>query len=277
MTTRCPPIDEREKVIEAKAKNLAFLAGRPGARADAPTVVFLHGSGQAGAFWQRQLEDLGASANTVAVDLPGHGRSDPPALESVAAYAAAVAAFIRECGFARPIPCGLSLGGAIALQMLLDYPQALAGGILIGTGARLRVHPEIFDLMARDYPGFAALTGPLAASPATPAAALAPVEALTAACPPEVTAADYRACDRFDVMGRLAEINLPVLVICGAEDKLTPVKYSDYLVEQIGGARRCIVPRAGHLAPLEQPEAVNAAIREFVEQTFAQHPPIGGL
>ncbi len=256
-------------MIEIKAKGVAFLTGRRAGGAVAPTVVFLHGSGLAGAFWQRQLDDLSASMKTVAPDLPGHGRSDPPALDSVPEYAAAVMAFIRERGFARPIPCGLSLGGAIALQMLLDYPQALAGGILIGTGARLRVRPEIFDLIAQDYPGFAALTGPLAASPASPAAALAPVEALTAACPPEVTAADYRACDRFDVMDRLAEINRPVLVICGAEDKLTPVKYSDYLVERIGGARRCIVPRAGHLAPLEQPAAVNAAIREFVEQTFA--------
>ncbi len=268
MTTRCPPIDEREKVTEAKAKNLAFLAGRPGARADAPTVVFLHGSGQAGAFWQRQLEDLGASANTVAVDLPGHGRSDPPALESVAAYAAAVAAFIRECGFARPIPCGLSLGGAIVLQLLLDHPQTLAGGILIGTGARLRVRPEIFDLIAQDYPGFTAASGRMAASPVTPVRRLAPVEALTAACPPAVTAADFRACDRFDVMDRLVEISRPVLVICGADDKLTPVKYGDYLVGHIKGARRCIVPRAGHLAPVEQPAAVNAAIRDFIEQTF---------
>ncbi|MDJ0803213.1 MAG: alpha/beta fold hydrolase [Desulfobacterales bacterium] len=255
-------------MIEAKAKGMAFLVGRPEARADAPTVVFVHGSGLAGEFWRRQLEDLSASLNTVAVDLPGHGRSDPPSLDSVAAYAAAVTAFIRERGFTRPIPCGLSLGGAIALQMLIDHPQTLAGGILIGTGARLRVQPEIFDLIAQDYPGFVALTARVAASPATPPARLAPVEALTAVCPPAVTAADYRACDRFDVMDRLTEINLPVLVICGADDKLTPVKYSDYLVGQIDGARRCIVPRAGHLAPVEQPAAVNAAIREFIRRTI---------
>ena len=256
-------------MIEAKANGVTFLAGRPVARPDAPTVVFLHGSGLAAAFWQRQLDDLSARMNTVAVDLPGHGRSDPPALESVPQYAAAVMAFIRACGFARPIPCGLSLGGAIALQMLLDFPAELAGGILIGTGARLRVRPEIFDRINQDYPGFVALSGSVAASPATPAGTLASVEALTAACPPAVTAADYRACDRFDVMDRLAEIDRPVLVICGADDQLTPVKYSDYLVRHIDRAQRCIVPRAGHLVPVEQPAAVNDAIRRFVARHLA--------
>lgn len=253
-------------MISAKENGIAFICGRPSPRAQDPTLILLHGSGLAGAFWHHQVDALADHMNTMAIDLPGHGQSDAPALESVPAYAAAVMQFLGACGLPRPIPCGLSLGGAIALQMLLDYPEALAGAVLIGTGARLRVRPEIFDRITRDYPGFAAATGGMAASPQTPASALTPVQDLTAACPPGVTLADYRACDRFDVMARLAEIHHPVLVVCGADDPLTPLKYSDYLTQQIADARQVVIPRAGHLCPVEQSAAVNDAIRTFVRQ-----------
>jgi pimeloyl-ACP methyl ester carboxylesterase len=255
-------------MITGKTNGMAFMAGRPICQPETPSIIFLHGSGLAGAFWQPQIEALADGMNTVAIDLPGHGQSDLPALASVPAYAAAVMDFIRARGFSRPIPCGLSLGGAIALQMLLDYPEELAGGILIGTGARLRVRREIFDLITGDYPGFVAATGAVAASPQTAAGVLDPVQKLTAACPPATAEADYRACDRFDVMARLPEIQRPVLVICGADDLLTPLKYGDYLTRHITGAQQVIIPRAGHLVPVEQPLAVNAAIRTFITRTF---------
>ncbi len=255
--------------MTAKENGIAFIASPPPDRPDAPSIIFLHGSGLAGAFWRHQLNDLSHDMNALAIDLPGHGQSDAPALDSVPAYAAAVMAFVRSCGLLRAVPCGLSLGGAIALQMLLDYPAELAGGILIGTGARLRVRPDIFDLIAADYPAFVAATGSLAAAPGTTAGLLDPVRKLMAACPPTVTAADFRACDRFDVMDRLPEIDLPVLIICGADDNLTPVKYSAYLARHINRAQQCIVPRAGHLVPVEQPAAVNSAIRRFVTRHFS--------
>ncbi len=252
--------------MTAKTNGIAFTAGPPSARPGAPSILFVHGSGLAGALWDLQLSGLSPSMNTLAIDLPGHGQSDAPSLDSVPAYAAALMTFIRTCGLPRPVPCGLSLGGAIALQMLIDYPAELAGGILIGTGARLRVRPALFELIAADYPAFVAATGSLAAAPGTADGVLAPVRELMAACPPAVTAADYRACDRFDVMDRLGEIDHPVLVIAGAEDQLTPVKYSDYLVRHIDRAQRCVVPRAGHLVPVEQPAAVNEAIHRFVSR-----------
>ncbi|MDF1555463.1 MAG: alpha/beta fold hydrolase [Deferrisomatales bacterium] len=233
---------------------------------DRPTLVFIHGSGASSVLWSAQVDALADVANTVAVDLPGHGGSSGPSCDSVSAYAEAVAGFLRTAEVPRPIPCGLSIGGAICLQLLLDVPGALRAGILVGTGARLRVNPTIFEAIARDYPAFVRTLPDSAASPQTPPDRLAALLEATARTPPAITAGDFRACDRFDVMARLGEIARPVLVVSAADDRLTPPKYADHLVRHIPGARRAHLRAAGHLMPLEQPEAFNAAVRAFLNE-----------
>jgi pimeloyl-ACP methyl ester carboxylesterase len=179
-------------------------------------------------------------------------------------------AFVARAGLANLIPCGLSIGGAIALQMLLDYPDRLQAGILVSTGARLKVMPQIFETIENDYDQFVAMSRMFAASPKTPAARLDPLLEATARCSPRVTAGDFRACDRFDVMVRLGEITHPVLIISADEDQLTPPKYSDYMEANIAGAVRCRIQEAGHVVPVEKPEAVNQAIRGFLHSLAAR-------
>jgi pimeloyl-ACP methyl ester carboxylesterase len=182
----------------------------------------------------------------------------------VPAYAEAVAGFLRAARVPRPVPCGLSIGGAIGLQLLLDLPGQLDAAILVGTGARLKVRPEIFEGIARDYPGFVRTLPAAAASPQTPPHRLEALLEATLATPPAVTAGDFRACDRFDVMARLGEIRRPVLVVSAEDDRLTPPRYADYLVRHIPGARRAHLPGAGHLSPLETPAAFNQAVTGFL-------------
>ena len=255
-------------MIIRKDQGIAYRAGTWPLNPQRPSVVFIHGSGLAKGLWDYQIDALTPQLNTLALDLPGHGESDAPALERVEDCAASVMRLIDTLKLPQPIPCGLSLGGAIALQMLLDYPHALAGGILIGTGARLRVHAAIFEAIANDYHAFtdgAALYG---ASSKTDPDRIKPLKALAAACPPAVCRQDFQACDRFDVMGRVGEIKLPVLIINGADDPLTPPKYSDYLEQHIANAHRVSVSDAGHLVPVEKPEAVNTGIAAFVRHTL---------
>jgi pimeloyl-ACP methyl ester carboxylesterase len=252
-------------MIEEKIEGIAFSAGNWPPDPAKPTLLFIHGSGEDRTLWHGQVGALVGAANTVAIDLPGHGRSDGPAAADVADYADAVAGFILAARLPRPVPCGLSIGGAIAQQLLLDYPDRVAAGILVNTGARLRVMPAIFETIETDYAGFAGMLAQIGASPKTDAAVLAPLSRVTAACPPAVTAGDFRACDRFDVMARLAEIQHPVLVVSSEDDNLTPPKYGDFLEQRIAGARRAHIHDAGHLAPVERPEAVNQAIAVFLK------------
>ena len=82
--------------------------------------------------------------------------------------------------------------------------------------------------------------------------------------PQAVTLGDYEACDRFDVTARLGEIDMPTLCIVGAQDQLTPPKYSEYLHEHIKGSRLEVIEGAGHMLPLEQPEEYNRRLVDFL-------------
>ncbi len=240
------------------------MAGRWPLDPDLPTVVFIHGSGGSSVLWHAQVEALAGDMNTVALDLPGHGASGGQGTDSVTAYAASVESFILDLEVPRPVPCGLSLGGAVALQLLLEGKANYKAGILVNTGARLRVMPLIFEAIERDYLSYVAGSRSMSISPKTDPRRIEPLLESMAECPPEVTLGDFRACDTFDVMERLGEISVPVLVLAASDDRLTPVKYGEYLAEHIPNTRLVHIEDAGHLSPMERPEEVTRAIRDFV-------------
>ncbi len=248
-----------------KIGTISFTAGTWPLAPDRLTLLFIHGSGESSVLWDAQVRALAGAFNTVALDLPGHGDSDGPGLDTIAGYTAAVMAFVADAGIPNLVPCGLSIGGAIALQMLLDHPDRLQAGILVSTGARLKVMPQIFEAIENDYEQFMTMSRMFAASAKTPPAMLEPLMQDTARCDPRVTVGDFKACDRFDVMARLGEIALPVLIISAEEDQLTPPKYSDFMEKSIPGVARCRIKGAGHVVPVEKPEAVSLAIKAFLD------------
>ena len=222
-------------------------------------LVLIHGGGGVGLLWQNQLL---AFPRAVAPDLPGH--PDGPGLSTVADMAGWVRRFMDDRGL---VPCvlgGHSLGSAVALQAALDAPDRLRALILVGAGARLRVRQEVFDQIRADY---AAAVEELLRWWFAPEAAPRVVDRARRALravPPTVVHDDFWAANRFDVMDRVHEVVLPTLILCGEEDRMTPLKYSEYLRDRIPGARLVVIPRAGHMVMLEQPRAVNEAIAEFL-------------
>jgi pimeloyl-ACP methyl ester carboxylesterase len=81
---------------------------------------------------------------------------------------------------------------------------------------------------------------------------------------PKVTYGDFQACNQFNVIERLDEIRVPVLVISAEDDKLTPPKYARFLEDGIPNATRKHIHDAGHIAPMEKPQEVNQAIIAFL-------------
>ena len=249
-----------------KTNGMGYLAAKWPLDPNRATLVFIHGAGGTGAFWQDQVEGLAACANTIALDLPGHGTSDGTGKLNTDDYAQSVVDFINAIQPPTPIVCGLSLGGAIAQQLLLDFPDLFKAGILINTGAKLRVAPEIFDAIENNFNGYLNMIIKLVASPATDTDRLQRFKQDSQQCGPEILLMDFGACDRFDVMQRVASITAPVLIVTAEDDQVTPPKYGDFLEGSISNASRAHIRDAGHILPLEKPEELNKAIADFLKE-----------
>ena len=232
-----------------------------------PTIIFIHGAGGSSRVWHDQIVGLSARLNAIAVDLPGRARSTGPGKQTIAEYADTVVRFITDIGIPDPILAGLSMGGAIVLQVLLDQPNLLKAGILFGTGARMAVAPAIFDRIEKDYNGFVDWLCKICVSKKTDPRTIRPFGEDLRRSRPAVVSGDFRACDRFDAGEQLSEIEAPVLVITGEEDRLTPPEFGEVLEKGIGTASRVHITGAGHLVPMEKPDESSQAILKFLGVT----------
>ena len=240
-------------------KEQVFYTCRRGSAAQAPHVIWVHGSGGSHQVWGYALRSLD-SATSYAVDLPGHGRSGGTGRSSISNYAAFVIGFMEALGLSKAVIGGHSMGGAIAQQMALDYPQHISGLFLVGTGARLRILPAILEGTLSSFEQTVELICGYAYSLRAPRELVRQGQSQMLQLSPQTVHGDLLACNAFDVMDRLGEIHCPTLIICGTDDALTPVKYSSFLAERIEGARLGIVAGAGHMVMLENPDRVAQAI-----------------
>jgi pimeloyl-ACP methyl ester carboxylesterase len=243
----------------------AFICGHWPLNPMRSTLVFIHGAGESCQLWQAQVEGLRDRANTIALDLPGHGRSGGSARQRIEDYAAGMIDFIAAIAAPNPIPCGLSMGGAITQQLLLDHAAHFRAGIIVSSGARLRVLPSLFAMIDTNMPAYMDLINRLGFSAKTPVGVKRPFLEDWLNARPEITHGDFKACDQFDVMPRLESIRLPVLVISAEDDQLTPPNYGEFLERRIPNAVRAHIRDAGHFVPIEKPGEVNAAIAGFLD------------
>jgi pimeloyl-ACP methyl ester carboxylesterase len=237
------------------------VAGRRGQH-----VLYVHGTGCNAGVWDAHMATVAEAHTPVAIDLPGHGRSQGRGFRGMADYAEFAVGLADALGWRRFVLAGHSMGGGIALTAALYHPDRIAGLVLVDTGARLRVAPDLLrSSRAAAASGTAAATDrSWAFAAGTPSAVVDRVQKLTAGIDPAVTYADWIADDTFDVMGRVGEIRAPTLALCGAEDRLTPVKYHRFLQERMPDCRLTIIEGAGHWSFHEQPETFDRAVGAFL-------------
>lgn len=225
------------------------------------SIIFIHGSGGFGDIWRYQTDCFPGSH---AVNLPGHPHGQ--ILKSVGECVDWLRKYIKGRGCKGVVLAGHSFGGAIALMYALKYPQELKGIIIIGSGARLRVHSMFLTPCEEAIKGNGQKWYELVEEMyrSTPEDYKREVVEIQKAIGPAVMLNDFLCCDKFDITDRVHEIKLPALIICGELDVMTPVKYANYLGAKIANSRVVIVPRAGHFVLAEKPEVVNEAIEDFV-------------
>jgi pimeloyl-ACP methyl ester carboxylesterase len=228
----------------------------------AAPIVLLHGAGGSRLDWaMRRLP----GRVVIAIDLPGHGALiDQPGRSTIADYTAVVVRFLDALHITRAVFVGHSMGGAIALKLALDQPDRVAGLVLIATGARLRVHPAMLNDILHNPQSAAQQISDWSWSRQVPPEIRQGMVKRLLAIPPQTLHDDFAACNAFDVSERVNTIQAPTLILVGSDDQMTPLKYSTFLAERIGGSRLQVIPNAGHMLPLEQPAVVTANITNWL-------------
>jgi pimeloyl-ACP methyl ester carboxylesterase len=226
-------------------------------------ILAIHGSGGDHTNWPENLKNLPEAA-VYTLDLPGHGQSSGEGRDSVNAYADFIDAFVTKLNLDNVTLIGHSLGGAIVQILAVRAPRWLTGIVLAGTGARLKVEPDILEGLLANFEATIDVVcqwvfGPTASEQLMNACRQVMLNTL-----PAVILGDYSACNQFDIMETLNKIDLPTLVVSGTADKLTPPKYGEYLCEHIPGANHSIIIDAGHMMALEKPEELTKIIADFL-------------
>jgi pimeloyl-ACP methyl ester carboxylesterase len=236
-----------------------------------PPVIFIHGAGGNCLHWPPSLRRL-PGTRIYAPDLPGHGKSGGIGRQSISDYTRSILDFMRALEISKAILVGHSMGSAITLHLGVHNPRHVLALGLLGAGARMRVAAELIDnsSSAATFPMALKFIEEHAYGERADTRMRTLAMRQMASIRPTVLHGDLLACNGFDEFGNVGRVRAPALVICGDDDQLTPLRYSEYLAQTMKNARLLRVERAGHMVMLEKPDLVAAALGEFVEEIAYQ-------
>ena len=223
-------------------------------------LVFIHGAGDSSLSFYYQLRHF---RNAKGIDLPGHPTGRP--CSSIEGYVEWIRGFIAARRYKDVVLCGHSMGGAITQHYALRYPEELVGIILVGTGAKLRVHPKYLeDCEDGEKDPANWLENRKAELSRVEPDIQQVIMRRSAEVGPSIKLNDLLCCDKFDMMDEVSKITLPTQMVCGSEDVMTPVKYTEYLADKIQGSEKAIFDNATHYVQLERYREVNETIEKFL-------------
>lgn len=249
---------------------------------DKTAIVLLHGLLFDGGSWKNQVGPLSELGRVVVFDGPGHGKSEVPPLFTLDEHADALADALAELEIERAVLVGLSWGGMLAMRFALRHPKRLVAMALLDTSAER--HPRLERVRDRGFAIFHELVGlpyflyekrlaPLMFCKKTrrenPELVRSTGLTLLGFDRRGVSrAAMAVVVNRDNVLPRMSEVQAKTLVVCGREDVATPLPKSENLARAIKGASLVVIPDAGHMSSLEQPERVNTALVPFVRDAL---------
>jgi len=239
-----------------------------------PLAVFIHGAGFDHTAWALQSRWLAFRGwNVLAVDLPGHGRSAGPALDSIDGMAQWVLALIAASGAEQVALIGHSMGSLIALEAAALAPQRVQRLLLVGAAAAMPVHPDLLAAAQANHPDAIAMVNiwghgyraGLGGSAAPGLWMTGSGARILARAQPGVLHRDLAACNAYSgALTAAAKIKSSTLILAGERDQMTPLKGARQLTSAIANARLVTVPAAGHMLMVESPDELLAAMRSLL-------------
>jgi pimeloyl-ACP methyl ester carboxylesterase len=248
-------------------------------------VVLLHGFPLSRAMWVEQIPDVGAMYRVIAPDLRGHGGSPAPeGVYTMDDMADDVIQTLDSLHISEPVVLGgLSMGGYVALSLVLRYPQRVRALMLMDTQAaadsiEAAATREVTAKSVLEAGAATPIVDPMIGrlfSPLTrerrPERVTPLREVIEQTTARGIAGALRGMAIRPDRRADLARISVPTLVLVGEDDVITPPAVARSLAEAIPGAHLEVIPEAGHMAPYENPSVVNAAILIFLRSLEGRH------
>lgn len=239
-------------------------------------ILLIMGLGWPSTMWHRTRPILAARYRTIAFDNRGAGRSDvPPGPYSMASMASDAAAVLDAAGAQRAHVLGASMGGMIAQEFALQYPERVHSLVLACTACggphATQAAPEVIQVLLNrtGTPAERAeAVVPFIYDAATPRARIDEDLAILSKnyVTPEGYAAQLQGILAWEAYTRLPQIHIPTLVIHGLTDRLVPAANSDLVASRIPGAQLVKIPNASHIFMTDQPDAAHHSILEFLSR-----------
>ena len=244
---------------------------------DAPALILIHGAGMDATVWQLQSRYLAhRHVRVFAVDLPGHGRSEGVAIETISDMADWIIAFMDAAGIDAASIAGHSMGSLISIEVAAKIGERATHVGLLGSAAEMPVHPDLIKAaeeggrlapgLITDW-GFGAVPHK-GGHPQPGLWAMGAGEQLVRDAAPGVLAKDLIACNDYKTaLQSAAKITAPLHVISGDEDKMTPVKNAKPLLDAIPNTTLTVLSQTGHMMMIERPRECAKLLLEL-----ASHP-----
>jgi pimeloyl-ACP methyl ester carboxylesterase len=258
------------KIIEANGERINVLD-----EGDGPAVLFIHSLGTCGAWlYADQIAALKDRYRCVAPDCRAHGGTSYNGTFTVADLAADHKAVLDALGISQAHVVGLSMGGPIALDLNARWPETVRSLVIADSFARLGDPKAIQDRIYATQEAVAYLSmrefGAQYAGdrllPTTPIEKLDELADVIARCPSKGYVDSVRAIFTHDAGGDLAKVKVPTLVLVGDQDEATPLAANEFIRDGIKGATLEIIPQAGHLSTIDNPQAFNQRLAAFLDK-----------
>ena len=220
-------------------------------------VFFLHGLGGNIYNWAYQTKYFSETNNVVSLELPGHGRSSGKGGASIEYYTELVREFFDIMELDNVVFVGHSMGGVIALDFSVKYPERVRALVLVATSAKFDIPTQKLMELKNDMES---IFGSLDKAKEK----MKDIDERLVTNDMMVLLGDVMAVKKFDGTSHLSELKMPTLVVGGADDILAPVSYSEQLHGNIKNSQLKVIENVGHIVMVEAHQEFNAVLEEFL-------------